>query len=527
MTLVGAACGGGGAAAPTATRAPAAPTATLAPSAAATLAPAKPKPQGRAVVAVGDLGGHTVDYHHFISGNQLAISRAITDGLAFADNGCTCFSPDLAQSWKSSEDGLTWDITLRKGVKAHDGSELTSDDVVFSINRIMDPAVGHVYQGRFALTLGKVLAVEPQLVRFQMKGPWPAFQYDLDRHMFIMPKKYFETVGIDEFKKKPIGYGPFKLTANVIGERVEFEAFEDHFMRVPTIKNLTIRLMPEVTTRVAALKTGEVDVTAVSGAALTDVQQTPNLRLVLTNQTSGVDLQFNMAYTTEQTPFNDVKVRKAVALSLDRQGYVKVIYNDLARVPPVATFMDYTFGTDKTLQPYPYDTEQAKKLLAEAGFPNGFSTQLFTTVSGATLAQAIASGLSKVSLKVEVVPVEDSQYAAQMRGKSGLKPGLYIQSYPAYFDVSVAVDGMYRFGSGFGLIKDSEIDDLQAKQALEGNAAKREALLKQMVRRVYDNYYKIGLAFVDSAIAVGPRVKDWRTRPFEGTAANFEILRLN
>lgn len=526
FALVVAACGGG--AAPTATRAPV-PTATRAPAAAVpTAAPlAMAKPSGRVVVAVGDLGGHTVDYHHFISGHQLAISRAISEGLTFADNACACFSPDLAQSWKTSEDGLTWDISLRKGVTAHDGSEFTSDDVVFSINRIMDPAVGHVYQGRFALTLDKISAVEPYLVRFQMKGPWPAFQYDLDRHMFIMPKKYFESVGIDGFKKNPIGYGPFKLTANLIGERVELEAYEAHFMRVPTVKNLIIRLMPEATTRVAALKTGEVDVTAVSGGALTEVQQTPTLRLVLTSQTTGMDLQFNMAYTTEQTPFNDLKVRKAVALALDRAGYVKVVYNNLARVPPVATFMDYTYGNDKTLKAYPYDPDQAKALLAEAGYPNGFSTQLFAAVSGSTLAQAIASGLAKASIKVEVVPIEDSNFAAQIRGKSGLKPGMYTQSYPAYFDVSVAIDGMYRFGSGFGLIKDAVIDDLQVKQAAEGNLAKREELLKQMVRRVYDNYYKVGLAFVDSAIAVGPRVKDWRTRPFEGTAANFEILRLN
>ncbi len=166
-------------------------------------------------------------------------------------------------------------------------------------------------------------------------------------------------------------------------------------------------------------------------------------------------------------------------------------------------------------------------MLAEAGYPKGFSTQLFTTVTSATLAQAIASGLSKASINVEVVTVEDGRYGNEVRAKTGLKPGMYIQTYPAYFDVSVAVDGMYRYGSGFGLIKDSVIDDLQEKQALEGNGTKREALLKQMVRRVYDNYYKIGIVFTNAANVIGPRVKDWKPEPHESTMSNFEYLRLN
>ncbi len=361
LAVVSVACGGAAAptsttapaaaSTPTATKAPATPAATATPTrAAGATAPAptqvKAKPQGRAVVGVVDLGGNRTDYHAFVTGHMLVTSRTITEGLAFGDPDCDCFAPNLAQSWNVSPDGLTWDITLRKGVKAHDGSELTGDDVVFSVNRILDPAVGHVYRGRFALSLDKVEAVEPYRVRFQMKGVWPAFQYDLDRHLFIMPKKYFETVGLEQFKKKPIGYGPFKLTENVIGEKLEFEAFEDHFMRVPTVKNITVRLMPEQTTRVAALKTGELDLAPVSGPAVDDIRRTSNMRMVVTTQSGGTDLQFNMAYTTEQTPFNDLKVRKAVAMALDRQGYIKVVYNDLGVLPRVATFMDYSFGAE-------------------------------------------------------------------------------------------------------------------------------------------------------------------------------------
>ena len=516
---------------PTATRAPVAAAATATPTRAAaavsTATPAKSRPQGRAIVGVVDLGGNRTDYHNFVTGHMLVTSRSIAEGLAFGDPDCDCFAPNLAQSWTTSPDGLTWNITLRKGVKAHDGSELTADDVVFSFNRILDPAVGHVYRGRFALSLDKAEAIEPHQVRFQMKGVWPAFQYDLDRHLFIMPKKYFETVGLEQFKKKPIGYVPFRLTESVIGEKLEFEAFEDHFMRVPTVKNVTVRLMPEQTTRVAAIKTGELDLAPVEGAGLADVQRTPSLRLIETTQTGGTDLQFNIAYTTEQTPFSDLKVRKAVAQALDRQGFIRVVYNDSGVLPRVATFMDYAFGADKTLQPYAYDVERARALLAEAGYANGFSTQLFAPVTSGTLAQAIASGLSKVSINAEVVTVEDGRYGNEVRAKTGLKPGMYLQSYPAYFDVSVAIDGMYRFGSGFGLIKDSVIDDLQERQAQEGNSAKREELLKQMVRRVYDNYYKIGIYFRNAATAVGPRIKDWKPEPHESTMSNFEYLRLN
>src|SRR6266536_3390338 len=167
--------------------------------------------------------------------------------------------PSLAQSWQESEDGLTYEFKLRPGLTFHNGDKLTTDDVKFSFDR---------YKGTGAAALHdhvrEVEIVDPLVVRFHLKEPWPDFMtfYGTTATAagIVVPKKYLTEVGDDGFKKNPIGAGPYKFVSTKPGVEVVLEAFPAYWRRVPNVKTLVMRSVPEATTRALMLKTGEADI---------------------------------------------------------------------------------------------------------------------------------------------------------------------------------------------------------------------------------------------------------------------------
>src|SRR5262249_46979859 len=213
-----------------------------------------------------------------IQGTPFMVQMATHDALVKPMPGRS-MAPSLAESWSTSADGLVYEFVLRKGVKFHNGEPVTAEDVKFSFER---------YRGIHAKTLKeRVVAVEtpdPGRVRFRLKQPWPDFMTFYGTRTtgagWIVPKKYVEKVGDDGYKKAPIGAGPYRFVSFSPGVELVFEAFDQYWRKTPHVKRLVLRTVPDHTTRVAALKRGEVDVVyLLSGELAEDVKRTPGLSI--------------------------------------------------------------------------------------------------------------------------------------------------------------------------------------------------------------------------------------------------------
>jgi peptide/nickel transport system substrate-binding protein len=184
----------------------------------------------------------------------------------------------LAESWSASEDGMTYDFVLRRGTTFHNGEPVTAEDVKFSFER---------YRGTSAkLMHERVAAIEapdPQHIRFTLKKPWPdflTFYGSATGAGWIVPKKYVEKVGEDGFKKAPIGSGPYKFVSFTPGIELVLEAFDQYWRKIPRVKRLVLKVIPDETTRLAALKRGEIDIVySIRGELAEELRRTPGLTL--------------------------------------------------------------------------------------------------------------------------------------------------------------------------------------------------------------------------------------------------------
>ena len=226
----------------------------------------------------------------------------------------------------------------------------------------------------------------------------------------VLPQKYLEEVGWDTFSKKPIGTGPWKLVRYDTGRAIEYEAVKDHWKRPPKFDRLESVVVPEETTRLAMLRTGEADVASLSLESLPDAQSA-GLQIVGDPDRTAVRIELLGTYLPEAGPTGDLRVRQALNLSINRQEMVNTIFR--GRGEPAAVFPagKISIGYPDDLKPYPFDPDAAKKLLADAGMPNGFNLKLHAVQSGsfsqgAQVAEAVAGYWERVGIKASIIPID-------------------------------------------------------------------------------------------------------------------------
>src|SRR5690242_18691097 len=280
-------------------------------------------------------------------------------------------APSLAESWTVSPDGLVYEFALRRGVRFHNGDPLTAEDVKFSLER---------YRGAAAGTLKSYVASvetpDPLRVRIRLKRAWPDFMMFYTASTgagWIVPKKYVERVGDEGFKKAPVGAGPYKFVSFSPGVELVLEANEQYWRKPPSVKRLVFRVIGEESTRLAALKRGEVDIAySIRGELAEDLQRTPGLSLKPA-VVQGVFCIYFPDQWDPKSPWHDVRVRRAASLAIDRKGTNDALTLGYSKVSGNPIVPD---GYDFFWQPPPeaaeYDPDKAKKLLAEAGFKSGF-----------------------------------------------------------------------------------------------------------------------------------------------------------
>jgi peptide/nickel transport system substrate-binding protein len=411
-------------------------------------------------------------------------------------------APCLAESWSASEDGLTHDFVIRAGAKFHNGEPVTAEDVKFSYER---------YRGTsHDLMKEQVAAIEtpdPSHVRFKLKKPWPdflSFYSSATGAGWIVPKKYVEQVGDEGFKKAPIGAGPYKFVSFTPGVELVLEAFEGYWRKVPNVKRLVMKVIPDEGTRSAALKRGEIDIAySIRGELADELQHTPGLAL------KPVVLQApNWLYFPEQwdpkSPWYDVRVRQAVNLAIDREGMSKALFLGYCKITD--SIVPYTF--DYYWQPPAavYDPAKAKQLLAAAGHPNGFDAGLlYCDSSYSNMAEVSLNNLAAIGINLKLQPIERAGFFAGYSAKK--YPRGIIQGASGAFGNAatrlaafVVKDGAFAYGSY------PDIDALYPQQAEEIDHQKRAAILDKMQRLVHEKAIYAPIWQLGFINAVGPRV---------------------
>jgi peptide/nickel transport system substrate-binding protein len=273
--------------------------------------------------------------------------------------------PALATDWEVAGDGLTWTFTLRPGVVFHDGSDFTADDVIAKFERAMDPDSGHTNPGYYAAIESVESAMDGTAVVFTLERPSRSLLYNLAR-----PDSIIYPAGTHETQRtQPIGTGPFRFARYVEGSEVRLERFEDyHQDGLPYLDEVVYRIISDPNTRFAALQAGDIDIAALLPEQYQLAVANPDLQATVGTATT----ETTMALNNERAPLDDVRVRQAITHAIDKDAIVQGAMFGLGTVigshmtPAEAYYVDLT-------DTYPYDPERARELLAEAGYPDGFT----------------------------------------------------------------------------------------------------------------------------------------------------------
>jgi peptide/nickel transport system substrate-binding protein len=411
-------------------------------------------------------------------------------------------SPSLAESWTVSADQRVYDFKLREGLKFHNGDPFTAEDVKFSFLRAKGSKTLHD-------KVREVVVVSPSRVRFQLHEPWPDFMTFYGSIVsgagWIVPKKYVERVGDDGFKKNPVGLGPYKFVSHTPGVELVMEAFEGYWRKMPSVKRLVFKSVPESTTRMAMLKRGEVDI-----AYLLDVPQAeevkrdPTLKLAFSGGIAIFFLDF-LEQWDPKSPWHDRRVRLAANYALDRRALSEA--ETLGASKPAGNFIPRSFEFALPIEPYPYDPAKAKQLLAEAGYPNGFDAgELHQLPPYFSLGEAILGYMQSVGIRMRMRPMERAAYFSalatkKLKGVCVCTSALYGNAASRMSEV-VPSDASYAYG-GY-----PDVDALFKQQSLETDRKKREALLHQ-IQRILHERVRFGPIFdYIWPSGVGPRVTE-------------------
>jgi oligopeptide transport system substrate-binding protein len=365
-----------------------------------------------------------------------SVIKSIFDGLMDYKPGTTELEPDLAESYTVSDDGLMYTFKLRDGVKFHNGRPMTSADVKYSFERAVSPATQSPGGGYFgmivgydeltggkATTLSGIETPDDKTVVFKLSRPDATFLHLMAINFgFVVPKEEVEKAGAD-WGKKPVGTGAFKFVEWVPGQNIKLERNKDYFRAgVPYLDNITFEFGQDPTVAVLRLKKGEVDIVGdgIPPAQFVEAQADPaNKDLIVEGD------QLQTGYVTmnvTQAPFDNVKVRQAVNMAINKDRIVRLINN--RAVPanqPLPPAMPGYNGENKG---YAYDPEAAKKLLAEAGVGE-ISTELYAmnVDPNPRIAQSIQQDLAAVGIKAEIRSLAQAEVISA--GGSGKAPMIW------------------------------------------------------------------------------------------------------
>jgi len=412
------------------------------------------------------------------------------DALAYRNPNTFKLEPLLATEWKTP-DPTTIDLTLRAGVKFHDGSTLTADDVVYTLNLVADPMSKLSTPSNYNW-IDKAEKTGDLSVRVKLKRPNPAaFEY-FALVLPVYPKAYREKVGPEGYAKAPIGTGPYKVTKFEAGVSVEMERFEDYWAGSPKgkpeIKKLSVRFVPDAATELTELLAGRVDwIWNMNPDQFDNVNKLPHLNAVRKESMRIGYLSLDAAGRTgADNPMTKLKVRQAVWHAIDRQAIADKLVTGGSRVPAAPCFPPQ-FGCDGEIAVlYDYNPAKAKQLLAEAGYPNGFDVDLTTYMlpqwAAAVQNYLQAAGIRAKINQMQVQPVTQRAKAGELR--------MYFGSWGSYSinDVSAILPNFFDGGAD-DYARDPEVIKWLMEGGSSNDAEVRKKAYSAAVQRITEQAY--------------------------------------
>ncbi|MBI3954191.1 MAG: ABC transporter substrate-binding protein [Chloroflexi bacterium] len=566
LTIVGVACGG--AAAPTAT--PTARPAAPAPAATATRAPAQPTPTSTAQVLTPptvaptptaaakrqQVGTFTYLQTDFVDNNFDPAQYRSSNAVQYMDHLYdSVVEPNLdyrlvggiGETWTISADGRAWTFKVRKGVKAHDGSEITSADLANAYLRYIKADYRTHSGAQLRGVFDKVETPDPSTVIYRFKAPFPQTLVDLAKYPGagpgrIYPKSflpYKDGNDRDEAQaafKKPVGTGPFKLTRHVFEEVMEFEAVPEHYREAARIKRLVLRVIPDLTTQFAALKAGEADMMVASDlGTLTEALRRPDIKTFSVKGAGGTTCNFYGQDTSryEKHPFQDIRVRRAMNYAVNKEELIKTLNAGFGEPTAQYPFSPIAIGYDPDLRPFPYDPAMAKKLLAEAGYATGFETDFRTTVNGKTIGEAMQRYFADVGIKLNIRILDAATLGSEppkhARKEITIPPGLTgcgLSTFISRPDMSSLASVYAHSGERgtYGAVNNPDIDKYLELQEVESDPQKRHELMREVNRAMYNNAVYLWMVQAERVFIARDRVLEWQRIKGHAYPVHFEGL---
>jgi peptide/nickel transport system substrate-binding protein len=446
------------------------------------------------------------------------IIRNMYDGILTRDSAMRVV-PELAAGW-SQIDPVTYEFKLRSGVTFHDGTPFTAEDVKFTYERLTrEGAMDGQTSPRQSLVgdLKEVVAVDPLTVRFVLNAPAPIFPA-MQPFQEMVSKSFVEKIGPGGLANQVNGTGPFKLVEWRKGDSVIMERFEGYYggaadippTRQACVDRVIFKIIPENASRVAALLAGDVHIiNDLPAHAIRQVENNPDTRVMAVNGTRSSYIALN----NQKAPFDDVRVRRAVAHALDRQLIVDKILNGNASLIDGILSPD-AFGKNTNLPAYAYDVSKAKALLAEAGYAGGLDVTLDVDGANKEIAEAIGAVLGKAGIRVKVVVGEGSQLVKRYRTKGAPIDGqMWLTSWgngsldPVGIFVPTHRTADRGNSSGYS---NPKVDQLLDAAGAELDRTKRASLYAQAEALVNQDLPFVYLWVAQDLYGVSNRVTGWQ-----------------
>ena len=444
---------------------------------------------------------------------ESAIAMQIYAGLVNWKYGTGEIEPDLAESWDVSEDGTVYTFHLRHGVQFHHGyGEVTAADVKYSFDRILDPETGAYLAHHYSM-IEQIRVIDDYTVEFTLSEPYSPLLQRLAPYKAagIVPKAAVEEWG-EEFGFHPVSAGPFEWVRGDPRGEIVLEAFDNYYKGRSRIDKLIYVHIADDSVAYVAFEGGELDMVNVANPdVLERYLADPDIEVT---QTTGLNLNY-IILNLEQEPFTDIRVRQALSYGIDKQTMFDTVLKGVGAdldgpVPASASF----YEPDKTT--YPYDPDKAKQLLAEAGYPDGFSSTLYTYIGGPAVPTCVAvqDQLKKIGVDIELKALEISAWYDVVL--TGTTPMYFMRITrppdPDEFLVPVILSTSYPSWNT-GRYVNAEVDDLISQGRALADPEKRAQIYSQIQKIVADDVPNIWLYSDIIATAYRPNMHGFKLDP--------------
>lgn len=471
-----------------------------------------------------------------VDGESFKICDNVYDTLVQYKDSSTELEPGLAESWESSDDGLTWTFKLRKDVSFHDGTPFNADAVLFSLNRqheknhpFHDVGGSYVYWEDTGLagTVDKITAIDHYTVQITLKQAYSPFIYTIAITPFAIVSPTAVKKFGEKFYSNPVGTGPFKFVRWDRKDKIVLEANDDYWGGRPKVDRVIFRSIPDNSVRLIELQQGSLHIMEFPNPD--DLQQIQNDDSLMLITQSGMNIGY-LAMNMEKPPFDNNKVRLAINHAINKPSITKHLYQGLgepAKNPIPPTLWSY----DNTIDDFEYDPDLAKQLLAEAGYANGFETTLWALPvprpyipDGRALAEVIQSQLNNIGIKANIVTYDWGTYLEKTKNgehdMAMLGWSADLGDPDNFFYFLLSKSSAEKPAGNIAFYKSDVMQEILDKARTVTDRNERHELYQAAQRLFHQDVPWVPLAHAKQVLVINKRVKNLKLHPL-----NWKYLR--